>query len=301
MTTQTNVHDIDEVIALAIKNDPYKKRGDISVTTLIKPPQMVALEKIHEGEIEEDVSEGLWRLLGSAVHVVLQQAAEGREGWVVEKALEMECRGWKVSGTPDLWRPVRLPTEDHGREGELVDFKVTSAWSFLLENTGVKPEWEQQLNLYALMLTEAGVPVTRLTIMAILRDWMKSKALQDRDYPQIPFKQVNVPLWSVDRQRQFLNERVMLHQAAQNGQGYPGCTDEERWAKPEKHAAMKRGRKGAVKLFDDKIESQVWMRDNKRDGETLYYEHRPGAQTRCESYCPVMKWCDQAKALGVTS
>ena len=64
---------------------------------------------------------------------------------------------------------------------------------------------------------------------------------------------------------------------------------------------MKRGRKGAVKLFDDKIESQVWMRDNKRDGETLYYEHRPGAQTRCESYCPVMKWCDQAKALGVTS
>ena len=293
MTTQTNVHDIDEVIALAIKNDPYEKRGDISVTGLLRPPQMAYLESQHEDEIEEDVSEGLWRLLGSAAHVVLQQGAEGVEDWKVEQKLVVEENGWLVSGKYDLWRPELDPADG----GELIDFKVTSAWSFILEPTGVKPEWEQQLNLYAYMLGKTGVPVTRLTILAILRDWTKSKAKQDADYPQIPYKSVHVPLWSKGMQEQFLSERVKIHQQAREG-SYPGCTDEERWAKPDKYAAKKKGRKTATKLFGDKFEAQQWVVEQ-TDARDFVLEFRQGSQTRCEDYCAAMPWCDQAKELGV--
>jgi len=237
--------------------------------------------------------------------------------WKVEERLQVDARGWTISGKYDLWRPVALPPDfdpipapcvggcDHpahqhlgGAGGELIDFKVTSAWSFILEPTGVKPEWEAQLNLYAFMLRQHGTPVTKLTILAILRDWMKSKAMQDPDYPQVGFTSVDVPLWPVEKQEQFLNERVKIHQLAREGQ-YPGCTDEERWAKPEKFAAKKRGQKKAKKLFDDKFEAQQWVVEQS-DAHDFVLELRPGKQTRCEDYCAAMPWCDQAKELGVS-
>lgn len=292
MTTLTNETAIDEVIELAIRADPYKKTGDISVTGLLRPPQMVYLESQHEAEIEEDVSEGLWKLLGSAVHVILERAAEGMKDWKVEERLQVEVYNWTVSGKYDLWRPL----EDGG---ELIDFKITSAWSFLLEpNGGVKPEWEAQLNLYAYMLRQNGTPVTKLTVLAILRDWMKSKAKHDRDYPQVGFMSVDVPLWSVEKQLDFLEDRVTLHQASRMDSRFAPCTDEERWAKPDKYAAKKKNAKRAIKLFDDKFEAQQWVVDQ-TDARDFVLEFRQGSQTRCEDYCAAMPWCDQAKELGV--
>ncbi len=291
MTTLTNETAIDEVIELAIQNDPYEKKGDISVTGLLRPPQMAYLESQHEDEIKEDVSEGLWKLLGSAVHVVLERGAKKVKTWRVEQRLMIRTHGWDISGKYDLWRPL----EDGG---ELIDFKVTSAWSFLLEPTGVKPEWEAQLNLYAYMLRQSGTPVTKLTVLAILRDWMKSKAKHDRDYPQVGFKSVDVPLWSEEKQLDFLENKVTLHQAARIDSRFAPCTDEERWAKPDKFAAKKKNAKRAIKLFDDKFEAQQWVVEQ-TDARDFVLEHRPGTQTRCEDYCAAMPWCDQAKELGV--
>lgn len=71
----TNIHNIEDSIARAVQNDPYSHSGDISVTGLVRPPQMAALEYQHRNEIEEDVSDKLWALLGSAVHVILDRAA----------------------------------------------------------------------------------------------------------------------------------------------------------------------------------------------------------------------------------
>ena len=49
----TNLHGVDPAIVRAILNDPYSHDGDISVSRLCKPPQMVALEWQHKDEIEE--------------------------------------------------------------------------------------------------------------------------------------------------------------------------------------------------------------------------------------------------------
>lgn len=274
----TNAHNIDPAIVQAVLNDPYESGGDISVTGLCKPPQMVALEQLHRDEVTEDVADRLWALLGQTVHVVLDRAAP--DNTLSEERLETEVMDWTVTGRPDLWR----------EPAEVVDYKVTSVWSFLL---GEKPDWTMQLNLYAALYRRHGFPVTKLTIAAILRDWTKSR-IHDQGYPQIPFMSVNVPLWAPDVAEQVLLERVLLHQAARDGRYVP-CTDTERWAKPDRYAVMKQGRKSALRVLDTEADASSWMQRN--GGE--YIDLRPGENTRCESYCSVMPWCEQAKQLGV--
>ena len=68
----TNRHNIDPAVAQAVMYDDYELVGDISVTGLIRPPQITALEAQYGEQVEQDVSDGLWRLLGQSMHQVLQ-------------------------------------------------------------------------------------------------------------------------------------------------------------------------------------------------------------------------------------
>ena len=65
----------------------------------------------------------------------------------------------------------------------------------------------------------------------------------------------------------------------------PACTPEERWAKPDKWAVMKHGRKSAVKVFDSEEEA------NANIGLGDYIEYRQGVDTKCEDYCMVNQFC----------
>src|SRR5690606_35614373 len=66
---------LPEPILRAIQNDPYSRgESDISVTGLIKPPLMRALEDYRADEIEEKASGRIYALLGKAVHAILEMA-----------------------------------------------------------------------------------------------------------------------------------------------------------------------------------------------------------------------------------
>ena len=110
----TNKYGLPESIVRAVTFDSHRREGHISVTELIKPPQMRHLEIVYDTEIEEDASDRLWALLGSAVHVVLERAS--LENVLREERLRMQVSGWTVTGQPDLWH------EPH----HLKDYKVTS-------------------------------------------------------------------------------------------------------------------------------------------------------------------------------
>lgn len=279
MTTMwTNIHNIEEAIAEAVRRDTYRLRGDISVTGLTRPPQMAYLEHVHRDEIVEDVSDGMWRLLGLAVHVVLERA--DLSNVLQEEPLTAEIAGYTVSGTPDLWREPAI----------LKDYKITSVWSFLL---GDKPEWEQQLNAYAALYRRNGFPVEQLTIAAILRDWQKARTNED-GYPPIPFMEVHPRLWSPEQAEEWLSQRVAVHQLARTGD-YPPCTAEERWARPDTWAVMKKGAKRATRVFDDPGAAEDFSITLTKDQHIV--EHRPGKDVRCEGYCRVAEWCGQWAAM----
>lgn len=277
----TNEHGLPQVLVRAIENDSYDKVGDISVTSLIKPPRMVQLMMRHSDEISEDVADNIWRLFGTSVHYVMERGESKTS--LAEERLVMSRLGWDISGKPDLY------------EDEIIfDYKVTSIYAVA---DGVKPEWEAQLNIYKLLYESAGFPVKGLKIIAILRDWNRNIIKRRKDLPDKPVTVLEVPVWSIGRAEAYLAERIKLHQAAVllGDDDLPWCTHDERWTRFGKWAVKKKGNKRALRLFEKRADAEAYAErwEEQKDRKTEL-EHRPGEYIRCENYCPVRNFCNQA-------
>lgn len=277
----TNKENLPDPLVRAIQFDDYDREGcDYTVTELITPPRIAALTKRHWDEIEEDASDRLWLLLGSAGHEVLRRASKGG---IVERRFITYISQRKVGGKIDYY----------AEDGSLDDYKFVSAWAV---KDGHKPEWEQQLNCYLAIATLEGVAVKTLRIISILRDWTVTEAARSKDYPQSQVRVLNIPKWPAGRAVLWMAERIALHEAARNG-ALPECTPEETWERPAKWAVMKVGRERAIKLHDSEIAANDHAEEEQRlSGKkvrTFYVEHRPGSRPRCEHYCAVAPFCEQ--------
>lgn len=294
----TNELNLPEPLYAAIANDDYDPGdSDITVTQLISPPRQVALMRLYGDKITEDASDRIYSLVGQAIHTILERA--GKTG-IREQRLYAWIGGWKVGGKFDrlalINDPEGIPT--------LQDYKVMSIGEVF---KGLRDERAQQLNLLCYLARKNGYRVERLQAVGILRDWSKLQ-VRRRDYPTRQVMVFDVPMWTPEEQKTFLEERVRLHQAARKS--LPDCTPEERWSKPDTWAVMKEGRKSALRvlgsyrdaaewcLFNDLIED--W-RDVIAGPEPPYeqlkpkkgirIEHRPGEDTRCNHYCAVRDIC----------
>ena len=293
MVAITNNKGFPMALVKAVENDSYSKgRADRSVTGLLAPPRQAALKDIHEDDLTEDVADRTYALYGQLIHLLLERAGEQDRNALTEERMFTEVEGWTISGQTDT---ITLTEE----EGWVVsDYKFVTAHKFKRDYSGelvMPPEYERQLNMYGHLLRENGFKVEGLKIVAIYRDWSKMEARRDGNYPQLGAETHDVKLWSADEAREFMAERVRLHQAAEND--LPECTDEDRWAKPDKYALMSTPTSvRARKLFDTEVGAVTWAYENKiKEGWVV--DHRPGVNTRCENYCLVSEYCEQFKAL----
>lgn len=279
----TNNYNLPAPLVSAILNDAYDKVGDISITGLIKPPRMRQLELRHDDQLTEDVSDGIWRLIGSIGHAIIERADQ--DNHLAEERLTMPVLGWTISGKSDLLAPDML----------MSDYKFTSVYSFLL---GDKPEWTAQLNLYAALYRHHGFEVKAAQIVAVLRDWQKMRARREPDYPQAQVIVKPVELWPIQKQMEYMVERVRLHQEAQSliDDELPLCTDEERWRKPDVWAVKKKGNKRALKLFNNADDADSYLAGAPLPKQCEVV-HRPGSYPRCENYCAVSEFCSFGKNL----
>ena len=214
----TNLHDLPAPFVRAVTFDPYDPgECDITVTGLLKPPQMMYLEHLHGAEITEDVMDRHWLLEGKALHHWLWYAAEqlGLENLVAEKRRFMQVLGWTISGQVDVYYDAETRT--------IIDYKRTHTYSLRRDHD----DWIQQLNLYAHLWRNDGFDVDGLTVIASLRDWAKSRIGQS-SYPQTPLVSIEIPLWPPEQAQAFLETRVRIHQNAREGHYLP-CSDEETW------------------------------------------------------------------------
>ena len=287
----TNKSNLPNVIKRAVANDPYDSSGsDISTTRLITPPRIRVLEARHWENLTEDVADKIFALLGSSVHHVIERAVTDED--IAELRLFHEVNGWTLSGQFDLLTS----------KGELIDFKVTSAWAALDALKNGKAEWEQQLNVldYLSRHTDHSLKnylgktlkVKSLSIMAILRDWSKMKTMTSKDYPRKQVVMIPVRQWSEEEQDNFVLARIKAHQEAEVGE-LPVCSAKERWRKDDKYAIMKDGRKTALRLLDTKDQVKQYLKDNKLvEGKGCTVVLRAGEDIRCQSYCRVNSFCD---------
>ena len=281
----TNEQNLPQSVVRAAQADEYSRgKADISVTSLIDAPRLHIMQQAFGGEMapEVDVSTRLWPLLGTAFHAIMDHDHE--PGVFKEERLFTDINGWVVSGAID--RQVRK-----GKRYDIEDFKVTSVYSYMGAEKGEKWEWANQLNCYATLVEENGRLPGSLYIIALLRDWRPMEAKTKAGYPPKPIMRFKVDRWSRSQRLAYMSGRVAMHQEAQAQWDTDGtiveCNSEERWATPDKWALMRKGRKTAVKLYEDKMDALS------KTVAGAYIEHRPGENRRCEGYCDFAPMCGQ--------
>lgn len=307
--TITNNANLPRPMFNALAHDPYVGGGDISITRLITPPRIVTLRKFHADEIVEDAADKIWSLFGQAVHYINEKSADKTVR--VETRLQMPIQGisnddgilkWQVSGQPDVYDL---------NDFSIFDYKVTSVWSVIF---GGHKDWDEQINLQAMLHRHKGDKVLAGSIIAIMRDWQVRKARFERDYPPLAVKVIPIPLWPQGQAIDFAQSRVRLHQQAQQDYLASGkdvevlalCTPDERWYRGGSFAvkrAQKTGKvnKKADRLFDTREGAEKYMAENRSripTGTTYApIEERPGENIRCLDYCDVADFCPFGRKL----
>ncbi len=281
----TNKLSLPQPLVDAVARDGYResKPGTYSVTRLISPPRISILTHRHFDHLEEDASDRIFTLLGKAIHTILEKAAGG-DHYETEKRLAIEIGDFKVTGQIDVY---------DRQKKVLQDYKLTSYHAL---NDGIKPEWEAQSNCYRLLLETNGFPVERAEIVAIYRDWSQMRAGRTHDYPEHQVQVFRVNKWPEERTREYLWERLQIHQQALDGE-LPLCSPVERWERPARHALMKKGAKRAIRLYDNDEQAQAALGNAKEGGKNHFTEFRPGENVRCMNYCPVTAYCDFGRQL----
>ena len=286
----TNKFNLPQTFVNVIHRPTYSKgKAHISATEIINSPRIVQLKKKHWDDIEQDASEMVWSLFGSAVHNILEHGKD--KNHIVEERLNIEFEGWKISGAIDLQE-----LEPNGTM-TVSDYKVTGAWAVMNE----KDDWHRQLNIYGWLVEKVKkVPVGKLQIIAIIRDWSARDAASKEGYPQSPVATIDIPLWSFEEREAFITKRIYDHGTAlfemETDGEMPDCTPEEMWEKKTSYALKKDGNvraKSVHETLEDAETALAKSEETAKKNEKFVIEVRQGERTRCRSYCQVSPFCTQ--------
>ena len=281
----TNKYNLPQTFVNVLNRPTYTKgKAHLSATELINSPRIVQLKKIHWDNLEEDVADKVWAIFGTAIHAVLELGKDDHH--IIEQRLHANVDGWDISGAIDLQR-----VEEDGII--VADYKTTGAWAVMNE----KSDWEQQLNIYAWLVEKVKkVPVKKVEIIAIVRDWSRRDAQTKEGYPEAPIKVIDVPLWSFEKRENFIKERIHLHSnalfATETGDDLPQCSPSEMWEKQTTYAVRKVGNKRATAVFDTEGKAEAKIEEL---GKGYEIEVRQGERTRCANFCQVKDFCEQWK------
>lgn len=323
----TNKHNIPEVFAKACEVDRHRTYGDISVTQLIDAPQIRFLKKEHV--IEEDVSDRLWMLFGTAMHHILERAEVGHAGarQLIDAAITLDEIGGdgNMKAANYLRDLARKEFPGAFNENKLVektishiiktdigslelsgtmdkfmvdtktlfDYKVTSTYAYVYEES--KQKWYAQQNAYAYMLRENGYEVEHAFISALFKDWKQPFGkVGSKDYPKSMVMDIPVKLYPHKAIEKWLKERVELHLRAMDGDVVP-CTDKERWSSDDIWKVKKVGGTKALNggVFTSEAMADKFMSDNEIKYPKLHKELTLGENKRCEKYCSCSSVCPQ--------
>lgn len=276
----TNKFNVPQTLVTLATREYYSKGGSqYSMTELLSPPRVRRLREQYNSEISTDVTDLMWQMLGSALHVVMERGQT--DGHITEERINAEIDGVTLSGQIDL------QSEENGGV-VITDYKFCSAWAVMNE----KPEWEYQLNGYKwLVETVKRQKVVGLRICALIRDYNRHETREG--YPAAPIQMIDIPMWDTVKAETFIRERLELHRNAKVshdfGEALPECSPEERWQSETTYAVKRDGRKTAIRVFKTIEEANELAQKEKG-----YVETRQGEPKRCTgNYCGVADWCEQ--------
>jgi len=269
----TNRQNLPEIFLNAVKP---RLSTSWSPSAIARSPRQYWLNQRHFEKLSEDVSSRIWAILGSSVHAIIaNHETTGQK----ETRLTTQIGDYEFTGIPDLIE-----------NNIIYDYKITSVWTIVYKSF---EDWENQLNCYSYLASKNGIKINSISVIAILRDWQKSKAKYDPNYPQSQVIKIDLPLWELGQQENHIRSSIELIAKEENtpDNDLPLCTDKERWKDPDKYAVMQKGKKRAVKIHMVETEAN----DHAGKDIKYYVEYRPSTARKCEDYCPVKDFCKQYK------
>lgn len=287
----TNKYGLPKVLENVLHRDPYTKGASYrSATQLGDSPRIALLRQIHDDEIEMDVSDSIFLILGKIGHMVMEEGVDERS--VAERRYFTDVNGITISGQIDLYNEADGTVT-------IYDHKFTKTWTV---THGDKEDWQRQLNVYAYLIDqETNFEVGKAYIICYLRDWDEQTARKNRDYPRAPVMQLEIPLWSKEDRARYVLERTRCHAEASMRHGLhgeiPECTDEERWKRPDKYQVWADRNKMPSGTYDTIEEADERCRElnvKARSGRSYGVIAKRGEPIRCQrNYCRVADFCDQ--------
>ena len=144
------------------------------------------------------------------------------------------------------------------------------------------------------------VPVGKLQISAIIRDWSARDAQTKEGYPPSPVATIDIPLWTFEEREAYVSKRIYDHSTAlfemETDGEMPDCTPEEMWEKKTSYALKKDGNVRAKSVHATLVEAEdalVKANSAAKKNESFSIEIRKGERTRCKGYCQVSQFCKQ--------
>jgi len=275
----TNNLNLPQPFVDALSRDYEYKDKRYSVTAMLKGYREIILTRRHFSEMEEDASDSIWMIFGTAVHKVLEESKEAKDELKETKIYYEFPNGYTLSGQQDLY------SESLKR---ITDYKTGSVWKVIYDDWA---DYRKQCLYYALLFRKIGFECDNAEIVMILKDFSKTDSRVKKGYPEHPvfikhfdftdeeFKEAEGEIIrkfdKIDELKNIEDDKLPL------------CTNEERWASQDKYAVMKKGAKKALKLCDSKDEADQIVKGGKGD----YIEFRQGEDKKCKEYCSCAKWC----------
>jgi hypothetical protein len=262
----------------AVSTEKHNAPGSLSATTLIQGVKQIILTDRYWDLLEDDVSDRIWAIFGSAVHSILQ--SEGEYNFTEQK-MSHKMGDITVTGQIDNYDM---------KHGFIDDYKTASV---VKVKFGDFSDWYLQGMIYAWLLRKNGFKAERCRFIALLKDHSKTDAMRDYQYPQNPVYVYEFPVTpqGLFKIGIYIKNKIDEYKRCLilSDNDIPSCTPEERWDRPPKFAVMKNGGKRAVRLFDTKEEANQLL-DVK--GEGHYIVSRKGESVKCQSYCICRWYCN---------
>lgn len=267
----TNKQNLPQALVNAVERNLREViDGQYSATEILKSTREILLTRRHWHEIEQDVADLIWQIFGTAVHKL---ASDNDDTGNAEIRIYADVNGTTLSGQYDLYDAETFT---------LIDYKTASVWKVIY---GDFEDWRKQGLIYAWLNAMNGVHVARVRFHAFLKDWSSADAQYKTDYPQLGVYtyEYEVTAHDIVEIDTYISAKIA---AIVTGE-LTDCTDAERWNTGTKYAAMKNGRKTAIRVADTRSEVE---------GLGDYIEERPGIDKKCERYCLAAPYCEQYKA-----
>ena len=261
----------------AVSTTRHNAAGCFSATTLNKGAKEIILSDRHFEEIEVDAADQVWAVWGTAVHALLESQPDNN---FHEEYFKVPVSESYVTGQVDSYDM---------ENATIYDWKTASVWKVQYADFD---DWRRQGMTYAWLLQQSGLEVKKCRFVALLKDHSKTKAKNDRSYPQSPvfiYEFDVTPEDMAETRDRILNKVLEIESAYElDDDAIEPCSAEERWADGEKWAVMKNGRKTAIKLFDNEADADAMAGEM---GNAYYVEHRPAISRKCGEYCLCKDFC----------